>query len=206
VTSDYRSASPPSPPALSGHPRRCATVLGTAAPSPALWEPGTTRHRHARCCASFGLPSAAPSNQRTNGDQTGNSHAATLEAAPGRVQDSPRRPTGARFVRMTINSTALCPMPLYLALRTVRRDCKPPPLAYKMRRRSPGRGGRRIAARLLSAFTTILALRLNQTSGTWRLLLLSRLACSSPCKYYGATQYKPRAHPCWTYGPRPEPG
>jgi hypothetical protein len=42
-------------------------------------------------------------------------------------------------------------------------------------------GGRRIAlTRTLSAFTTILALSLNQTSGTWRLLSLSRLACSAP--------------------------
>jgi hypothetical protein len=30
------------------------------------------------------------------------------------------------------------------------------------------------------AFTTILASRLNQTSGTWRHALLSRHACSSP--------------------------
>jgi hypothetical protein len=46
---------------------------------------------------------------------------------------------------------------------------------------SPGCGGGQIAAHLhISAFTTILALRLNQTSGTWRLLLFSRLACSSP--------------------------
>jgi hypothetical protein len=68
VTSDQWSASPPSPSALCGHPRRCATIPGTAAPSPALWEPGTTRHRHARCCASSSLPSAAPSSQRTDGN------------------------------------------------------------------------------------------------------------------------------------------
>jgi hypothetical protein len=89
VTSDKWSASPPSPPALCGHPRRCVTIPGTAAPSPALWEPGTTRHRHARCCAPYDLLSAAPSSQRTDSDQTGSPRTATLEAAPGREQDLP---------------------------------------------------------------------------------------------------------------------
>jgi hypothetical protein len=62
MTLDQWSASPPSPPPLCGHPRRCATIPGTATPSPAMWEPGTTRHRHTRCCASSGLSSAAPSS------------------------------------------------------------------------------------------------------------------------------------------------
>jgi hypothetical protein len=128
ATSNQWSASPPSPLALCGHPRRCVTIPGTAAPSPALWEPRTTRHHHTRCCTSYGLPSAAPLSQRTDGDQTGSSHTATLEGAPRRIQDSPRRPTGTRFVRTTINSTALSAMPPYVALRTVRHDCKPPPL------------------------------------------------------------------------------
>jgi hypothetical protein len=128
VTSDQWSASPPSPPALCGHPRRCATIPGTAAPSSTLWKPGTTRHRHARCRASYGLPSAAPSSQLTDGDRTRSSHATTLEAAPGRVQDSPRRPSGARFARTTINSATLCAMQPYVALRTVQYDCKLPPL------------------------------------------------------------------------------
>jgi hypothetical protein len=70
VTSDQRSASPPSPLALCSHPRRCATIPGTAAPSLMLWEPGMTRHHHARCCAPYGLPSAAPSSLRTVDDQT----------------------------------------------------------------------------------------------------------------------------------------
>jgi hypothetical protein len=127
VMSDQWSASPPSPSALCGHPRRCATIPGTAAPSPALWGPGTTRHHHTRCCAPYGLPSAAPSSQRTDGDQTGSSHTTTLEAASGWVQDSPRRLTGARFVRTTVNSTALYTT-LPHVVRTVRHDCKPPPL------------------------------------------------------------------------------
>jgi hypothetical protein len=71
VTSDQWGASPPSPPALCGHPRCCATILSTAAPSLTLWEPGMTRHRHPRRCASFGLPSATPSNQHTDDDPSG---------------------------------------------------------------------------------------------------------------------------------------
>jgi hypothetical protein len=89
VTSDQRSASPPSPPALCGHPRRCATIPGPVQPSPAPWEPRTTRRCHARGCAPHGLPSAAPSSHRTDGDRMGSSHIATLEAAPGREQDTP---------------------------------------------------------------------------------------------------------------------
>jgi hypothetical protein len=128
VTSDQWSASPPSPPALCGHPHHCATIPGTEEPSPALWEPKTTRRRHALCCTSSGLPSAAPPSRRTDGDQTGSSHTTTLEATPWRAQDSPRRLTGARFFRLTINSTKLCAVPPHVAFRTVRHDCKPPPL------------------------------------------------------------------------------
>jgi hypothetical protein len=89
VTSDQWSVSPPSPLAQCSHPHRCATIPGPVRPSPAPWEPGTTRHCHGRSCAPHGLPSAAPSSQRTDGDQTGSSHTATLEAAPGREQDLP---------------------------------------------------------------------------------------------------------------------
>jgi hypothetical protein len=128
VTSDQWSASPPSPPALCGHPRRRDTIPGTIAPSPVLWEPGATRHCHSRCCASYDLSSVEPSSQRTDGDRTGSPHATTLEAALGRVQDSPRRWPGARFVRTTVNSATLYAMTPYVALRTMRHDCKPPPL------------------------------------------------------------------------------
>jgi hypothetical protein len=50
-----------------------------------------------------------------------------LEAAPGREQDSPRRPAGTLFARTAINSTILCTIPL-LVIRTVWHDCKLPPL------------------------------------------------------------------------------
>jgi hypothetical protein len=87
VTSDQWSASPPSPLALFGHPRRCATIPGPVRPSPASREPGATRCCHARGCAPHGLPSTTPSSQCTDDDQTGSSHTTTLEAAPGREQD-----------------------------------------------------------------------------------------------------------------------
>jgi hypothetical protein len=128
VTRGQQGASPRSPPTMCGHPHHCAAIPGTAASSPALWEPNTTGHRHARRCAASGLPSAEPSSQCTDGDQTRSSRAATLEAAPRRAQDSPRHLPEARFVRTTVNSTTLCAMPPYVALRVVRCDCKPPPL------------------------------------------------------------------------------
>jgi hypothetical protein len=141
MTSDQWSVSPSPTPALRGHLRRCATIPSTAAPSPVLWEPGTTGHHHTRCCASTDPPSAAPPSHRTDGDQTRSSHTATLEAAPRQKQDSPRHPTGARFVRTTINSTTLCATPPYVALELCGTIVNRLPLAYKRRRRSPGRGG-----------------------------------------------------------------
>jgi hypothetical protein len=109
------------PPVLEPH-----MVLTTS--SPALWEPKTTGHRHARRCAASGLPSSERSSRRTDGDQTRSSRTATLEAAPGQAQDSPRHPLEARFVRATVNSTTLCTMLPYVALRAMRCDCQPPPL------------------------------------------------------------------------------
>jgi hypothetical protein len=155
VTSCQQGASPPSFPAMCGHPRLCAATPSTAASSPALWKPGTTGHHRTRRCTSSDPPSAQPSSGRTDGDQTRSSRATTLEAAPGQSQDSPRRLPEARFSRTTINSTTLCAMPPYVALEscdmTVNR--LPFPLAYKRRRRSPSQEGRRIAAHLhISAF------------------------------------------------------
>jgi hypothetical protein len=89
MTSGQRDPSPPSPSVLCGHPRHHDAIPGTAAPSPALWGYGATRHRHASYCAPYDLPSAAPSSQRTNDDSTEDFNTATLEAAPGRTQGTP---------------------------------------------------------------------------------------------------------------------
>jgi hypothetical protein len=68
VTSDQWDASLLSPSVLRGHPCHHDSIPGTAAPSPTLWGYEATRHRHAGCCAPYGLPSAAPSSQRTDDD------------------------------------------------------------------------------------------------------------------------------------------
>jgi hypothetical protein len=81
--------SPPSPSTLCGHPRHHGAIPGTTGPSPTLWKHAATGHRHARCCAPYDLSSAAPSSQHAGDDRTEDSHAATLEAAPGRIQDAP---------------------------------------------------------------------------------------------------------------------
>jgi hypothetical protein len=127
VTMDQWGASPLSPSALCGHPHYHDAIPGTTAPSPTLWKYGTTRRYHACCCAPYSLLSAAPSSQRMDGDRTGSPHTATLEAVPGREQDSPRCPVGTRFARTAINSTTLHTIPLHV-IRIVRHDCKPPPL------------------------------------------------------------------------------
>jgi hypothetical protein len=82
-------ASPPSPSALCGHPHHHGAIPGTTAPSSTLWKRAATEHCHACCCAPYGLSSAAPSSQHAGDDRTEDSYAATLEAAPRRMQDTP---------------------------------------------------------------------------------------------------------------------
>jgi hypothetical protein len=89
VTSVQRDWSPPSSSVLCGHPRHHDTIPGTASPSPTLWKRAVTGHRHARCCASYGLPSAAPSNQHAGGHRASVPYTATLKAAPGWIQGTP---------------------------------------------------------------------------------------------------------------------
>jgi hypothetical protein len=89
VMTDQWGTSPPSPSILCGHPRHHDAIPGTATPSPMLWEYRATRRRHAGCYAPYGLPSGAPSDQRTDDDQTGDFGTTTLEAAPGRIQGTP---------------------------------------------------------------------------------------------------------------------
>jgi hypothetical protein len=46
-----------------------------------------------------------------------------------------------------------------------------------------------------SAFTHDIGICLNQSSGTWRLLLLSRFACSPLYEHHGASQYSATSAP-----------
>jgi hypothetical protein len=79
----------PSPPSRR-HPGHCSTI-------PDAVGARATRRRHACCCTPYGPPSAAPSSQRTGDDRTEDSYAATLEAAPGQTQGTPRRPARGKI-------------------------------------------------------------------------------------------------------------
>jgi hypothetical protein len=91
MTSGQRDRSPPSLSVLCGRPRHPNIIPGTALPSLTLWGYGTTRRRHASCCAPYDLPLAAPSSQRTDDDSTEDFNTATLEAAAGRTQGTSQR-------------------------------------------------------------------------------------------------------------------
>jgi hypothetical protein len=116
------------------------------------------------------------------GGQSTNRYTATLEAAPIRAQDAPRRLNRSRIrqdgrqLRSTARHTST-------RREIVRHACKLlPPWPIKGGA-APSRGetGRQIAIiHTLSAFSTILALASINTSGTWGPGLLSRLACSHP--------------------------
>jgi hypothetical protein len=79
----------PSPP-CQHHLVHCITISYTVGV-------GATRRHHAGCCAPCGLPSAAPSSQCTDDDQTGDPYTATLEAAPGQIQGTPWRPARCKI-------------------------------------------------------------------------------------------------------------
>jgi hypothetical protein len=90
-------------------------------------------------------------------------------------------PPEARFARTAVYSTTLYTMTIHVD-KTVRHAFKlPPPWPIKGEAVCQPQGGRRTTLTCtLSAFTTILALASISTSRTWRLGLLSRLACSPP--------------------------
>jgi hypothetical protein len=91
MTSGRRERSSPSLAALCGHPRHCSTTPGTVTTSPTLLERTGTGRRHARHCTSYGPPLTAPSNWPAGGGRTTSLCATTLEVAPVRAQDTPRR-------------------------------------------------------------------------------------------------------------------
>jgi hypothetical protein len=107
---------PPSPmPSrpLHHHPRRCGSVRRQDAATPATVPP-------------YGLTSMAPSSPHMGGCRTGDLYTATLEAAPGRAQDTPNAPPEARFARTAVYSATLYTMPPHVD-EIVRRACKLPP-------------------------------------------------------------------------------
>jgi hypothetical protein len=108
VTSVRRDRSPPSPAALCDHPRHRDAIPATASPSLTLWKRAVTGRRHAGYRASYGLTSTAPSSPHAGGRRTSDPYATTLEAAPGRIQDTPCRPARSkirqdgRLLRVTV--------------------------------------------------------------------------------------------------------
>jgi hypothetical protein len=117
VTSSPVWSSPP----LCCHPGHCSVIPSTVgtqvdgtSPRPLL--------RGFRSSVSQALESAYR-RQPSMG-----SIATTLEEAPGRAHDPPRRLSEARFARTTVNYMTLCAMLPHVALRPALHGCKPPPL------------------------------------------------------------------------------
>jgi hypothetical protein len=108
VTSGRWEKPSPSLSVLCGHPRPCSATPRTATTSPTLLERTGTGHHHACHCASYGPLLTAPSNQPAGGGRTANLYTTTLEAAPVRAQDTPRRPnrSGIRQDGRQLHGTA----------------------------------------------------------------------------------------------------
>jgi hypothetical protein len=186
----------PSPPLLrhTAHCYNCSNTIKHAG----------TGHRHACHCTSYGPLSTAPSSPLAGGDRTVNHYASTLEVAPVRAQDAPRRRDWSEIRQdgRQLHGTAR-----HIATRReiVRHAYKSPSPWPIKGRRSPSRRGigqQTVNTHTLSAFPTILALASISTPGTWRPRLLSHLACSHPSTSTSVQRNTvSRAHHCWTYGP-----
>jgi hypothetical protein len=168
-----------------------------------------TGHHHARYFASYDLPSMAPSSQHAGGGRTCNLCTTTLEAAPVRAQDSPRRPNRSKIrqdgrqLRGTAHHAST-------RRKIVRHACKLlSPWPIKGGSSPPAaRGTRRRTAHtcMLFAFTTILTLASISISGTWRPASSPASLVEPLCKHYGATQHSAPSTPLLDVRPRPEPG
>jgi hypothetical protein len=181
VTSGRRDRSSPSVSALCGHPRHCRTTPDTVATSQRCWDV-----RGQDIAATATVPRTGPRQRHPRTvpprRQSTNRYTAALEAAPVRTQDAPRRlsRSGIRQDGRQLHST-VCHTSTRREI--VRHACKllPPwPIKGGAAPQPRGHGttgnNHSLAPRLLHDIGT----RLNQTSGTWRPRLLSRLACSHP--------------------------
>jgi hypothetical protein len=120
MTSGQREWSFPSLSALCGHPRHYNITPGTVTTSPTLLE----RARMGRLPLCLVRPPVtAPSSRPTGGGRTANLYTTTLEAAPVRAQDSPRRPNRSEIRQdgRQLRGTARHP---FTCRRTVRHACK----------------------------------------------------------------------------------
>jgi hypothetical protein len=209
VTSGRRERSSLSLSALCGHPCYCSTTLDTVTTSPTLLKRTRTEHRHDRHCTSHGLPLTPPSSQPADDGRTTNLYATTLEVAPVRAQDSPRRPdrSGIRQDNRQLRDTA---RHAFTRRRMVQHACKLLSLAYKRRGNPPAAGGTTSRdERHSHAF----GLPLRYCHLPQSVPLGPRGPASSPtslvaplCKHHDATQYSAPSTPLVDVQPRPEPG
>jgi hypothetical protein len=164
----------PSPP-LRRHPRHCRAIPCTVGTQVDRSSP---RPPYEASC----LPPTKPSNWHTDDDQTRAPALLPSKPLDGHKirNDACQRQDAPGWLSIPRHCTPCCrTRRLEPCGMTVNRL----PLAYKRRRRSPGRGETTDSNSLaFPPSPTILALCLNQPSGTWRLLLLSYLACSSPIR------------------------
>jgi hypothetical protein len=133
--------SPPPTPALCGHPRCCTAIPSTAAPSRHCGSPG---RQDTTTPAAVRPPALRQPNSRAD------VRTMTKQEAPTPLPSKPLldkhrthhdAPSEARFVGTTINAVSLYTIPPYVALELCDMIVNRLPLAYKRRRRSPGRGG-----------------------------------------------------------------
>jgi hypothetical protein len=139
-----------------------------------------------------------PSSLSADEDRTVNHYASTLEVAPVRAQDVPRRHDrneirqDGRQLHDTAHHAFICK-------RIVQHACKslsPWPIIGRVTpSRRGGHDNREQHTRTHPASTTILALASTSTSGTWRPGLLSLLACRPLYEHHGATQYSASSTP-----------
>jgi hypothetical protein len=99
VTSGRQKRSSPSLSTLCGHPRHCSTTPSTMTRSSTLLECTGTGRRHDLHCAAYRPPVDGTLEPARGGGWTTNHYADTLEAAPVRAQDAPRRPDWSRIRR-----------------------------------------------------------------------------------------------------------
>jgi hypothetical protein len=155
-----------------------------------------TGRRHASHCTAYGILSAAPSSPPE--DALVNHYASTLEVAPVRAQDAPRRRDWSKIRQ---DGHHLHGTVRHVATRSkiVRHACKSPsPWSIKGRRPPHRRGHRATDSSQSYALRspTILALASITVPGTWRPRLLSHLACSHPSTGTPVrSNTVPRAHP-----------
>jgi hypothetical protein len=204
VTSGRRERSSSSPSVLCGHPRPCNTTPGTVTTSPTLLKRTGTGRRHTRHCTSYGLPLTPPSSRPAGGGRTANLYTTTLEAAPVRAQDSPRRPNRSE-IRQDGRQLHDIARYAFTRRRIVWHACKllsPWPIKGGAIPPSAAEGHTKMNDTLT---------RLSPLPRYWHLPQSIHLGPGGPdssaslvaplYKHHGAMQYSARAHPYWTYGP-----